>query len=504
MTPGLLLIRADANVATGTGHVMRCLALAQAWQDTGGRALFAIAETTPAVSARLQAEGFDSVSLPEATGAHSDASRLALLAHEKGAKRVVVDGYQFEAPYQRELKLAGLKILFVDDNSHAGGYAADLVLNQNPHATARMYEPREPYTRLLLGTRYCMLRREFNAWREYSREIPIRGRKLLVAMGGSDPENLTARAIEALSQLRLEGLEATVVVGGSNPHFALLERSAAEARQKIVVRRDVSNMAELMAWADVAVSAAGSTCWELCLLALPALLVDVAENQIAVARELHRRGCALHLGSSRDVSAEKIAYELERLLGSEEIRRSLSSRSRELVDGQGAARVVSALLVGDLRLRAAQKDDSHLLWKWANDPQVRAASFSSDPIPWERHELWFSSKMRNSDCRILIAEDEDGKAVGQFRVDWRSSQDGDLDISLSPESRGRGYGARLIDLGVASASAERGGGRLHAFVKPENQASRRAFESAGFRNSGMEDVSGQRAVHYVFVRQNQS
>jgi RimJ/RimL family protein N-acetyltransferase len=278
----------------------------------------------------------------------------------------------------------------------------------------------------------------------------------------------------------------------------LLERAVAGVgKKKIVLRRDVSNMAELMAWADVAISAAGTTCWEMCLMGLPALLVDLAENQTRVARELDRRGCAIHLGGSHDFSAEKIVEQGGRLLRSQEDRQAMSLRCRELVDEKGARRVVSALRGVELFLRPAQEKDSHLLWVWANDPGVRAAAFSSTPIPWEQHEAWFTSKMGDPDCHLLIAEDGQGRAIGQLRTDWRSSEDAYIDVSVSSECRGEGYGRKLIGQGVNRVLAERRSARLHAFVKPENRASRRSFESAGFGSLGEEYVNGHLAIHYV-------
>ena len=325
--------------------------------------------------------------------------------------------------------------------------------------------------------------------------MPPMGRRVLVTMGGSDPENLTERVVDALVLIELDELEAIVVVGGSSPHSDLLESPAGQRGKNISVRRDVTNIAELMAWADFAVSSAGTTCWELCLLALPALLVDVAENQTELAQELARRNCAIHLGGPRDFTVEQLASQLEALLRSGEKRRALSANCRELVDGRGSERVASAMHAG-LRLRSVQENDCRLLWEWANDPQVRRAAFSSDPIAWEQHEAWFASKMRDPDCRILVAEDAEGGAVGQFRVDWRSDQDGDIDVSVSSECRGAGYGAALIDLGASSVFAEKGE-RLHAFVKVENLPSRRAFEQAGFANLGEESVHGQLALHYI-------
>jgi UDP-2,4-diacetamido-2,4,6-trideoxy-beta-L-altropyranose hydrolase len=327
----------------GTGHVMRCLALAQAWQNSGGSAVFAMAETTPAVRARLQSEGFEILPVQRTVDAGSDASQLTLVASERSAEWVVVDGYQFNAAYQRELKTAGLKILLVDDNGRAAPYSADLVLNQNLHATEQMYERRESYTRLLLGTRFCLLRREFNSWRDWNREISPIGRKVLITMGGSDPDRFTEVIIQSLRLAKIEGLEATVVVGGSNPHWASLQRMASEFSGSLHLLRDASDMAELMAHADAAVSAAGTTCWEICLLGLPALLISVAENQRALAQELNDRGCAIHLGKPQDLSEERIAWQLERLLDSSEIRLSLSRRARQLVDGKGAERVTSIM-----------------------------------------------------------------------------------------------------------------------------------------------------------------
>jgi UDP-2,4-diacetamido-2,4,6-trideoxy-beta-L-altropyranose hydrolase len=473
---------------------MRCLALAQAWQDMGGRAVFAMAETTAALRARLASESCEVFMISSGAGSSEDANGTIAYGRDLQCEWIVVDGYHFTAEYQDSLKAAGFRILFVDDYGHARGYSADLVLNQNVCASEALYENRDPRTQMLLGSRYCLLRREFSAWRDWKRDLPLVGRRVLVTMGGSDPENLTARVVDALALVGIEDLEAIVVVGGSSPHAELVE-GRAQGGKNISVRRDVTNIAELMAWADAAVSSAGTTCWELCLLSVPALLVDVAENQTALARELARRRCAIHLGGPRDFTAQQLAQELERLLRSAETRRALSVGCRELVDGRGAMRVVSAMRAG-LRLRQAREEDCRVLWEWANDPQVRAAAFSSEPIPWERHQVWFASKMRDPDCRILVAEDERGRAVGQFRVDWRSEQDGDIDVSVAAECRGAGYGAVLIDSGASSVFAERGE-RLHAFVKVENEASRRAFEQAGFESLGEKLVHEQQAIHYV-------
>ena len=498
MGEGTLLIRADANLEMGTGHVMRCLALAQSWQDAGGSAVFAMVDPCTWARERLLKELVETLRISAAPGTEEDARQTAVLAREHAAAWIVVDGYQFGVDYQRTLKLGGFKILFLDDYGHAGRYCADLVLNQNVSADESAYEHREPYTRLLLGPRYCLLRREFNAWRRWRREIAPSGHRVLVTMGGSDPENVTEPVMAALNLMGDDKLEAAVVVGGGNARSELLGRAATGVGKKMALRRDVSNMAELMVWADVAVSGAGTTCWEICRLGLPALLIDLAENQTPLARELDRRGCAIHLGGPHDISSGKLGEQVERLLRSRDDRQAMSLRCQELVDGDGARRVVSALHSGGLRIRRAQESDGRLLWEWANESEVRAASFSSEPISWATHVAWFVEKLRQEKCHVFIAEDDKGTPIGQIRFDTRTDGDSEIDISIAKAWRGRGFAVPLIK--QAARLILNGGphARLHAFVKPENVASVKAFEKGGFKRGGIEQVQGNAAIHLIY------
>jgi UDP-2,4-diacetamido-2,4,6-trideoxy-beta-L-altropyranose hydrolase len=339
----VLLIRVDANVAIATGHVMRCLALAQAWQDAGGRAVFAMADSTSAVDWQLRTAGIETIRIDAISGSAADATCTADLARKCNPDWIVADGYHFSSDYQRTLKRTGLRLLFLDDNGHAQHYSADLVLNQNLHASESLYRNCESYTRLLLGPSYAMLRREFRGWSEWHRVVPVVGRKVLVTFGGSDPDNVTLRVLDALQQVRIEGLEVTVVVGGSNPHLASLEQAAAKLAHPVRLVGNATNMPDLMAWADLAIAGAGATCWEMCLLGLPALLIDLAPNQLQIAQRLDTSGVGLHIGTSRDFSPQTIASKLEAVLGSVDHRERMSQLGRQLVDGMGAFRVISSL-----------------------------------------------------------------------------------------------------------------------------------------------------------------
>jgi UDP-2,4-diacetamido-2,4,6-trideoxy-beta-L-altropyranose hydrolase len=339
-----LLFRTDGSLTMGTGHVMRCIALAQALQEAGGRAVFALADSTAGIQARLAGESCEALAVSGVAGSEDDAAQTIALVREKQADWIVVDGYQFGEEYQRALKTAGFKVLFLDDYGHSSHYWADLVLNQNAQANASLYAERESSTQLLLGPDYCLLRREFAAWRGWKREIAPVGSKVLVTMGGSDPDNCTATVIEAMGSK--SRVDVTVVAGGSNPHFDSLQRLTAQGGGRFRLLQSVANMPELMAWSDLAVSGAGSTCWEMCLLQLPMVLIDLADNQKPIARALEQLGAAIHLGASRDVTASEIAKRVSSVLVSESERAALSRNCGEFVDGRGAERVLGELSRG--------------------------------------------------------------------------------------------------------------------------------------------------------------
>jgi UDP-2,4-diacetamido-2,4,6-trideoxy-beta-L-altropyranose hydrolase len=251
-----------------------------------------------------------------------------------------------------------------------------------------------------------------------------------------------------------------------------------------------------MATSDVAISGAGTTSLEMCFLGLPALLIVLADNQRPAAEELNRRGAAINLGEGAEIRPSTLSPCLTRLVSSQDTRKTMSERGRELVDGHGAARVVRALRTHALEIRRATTADCKLLWELANDPAVRALAFSTASIPWEDHVAWFESKMQTATCHILIGEAQ-GAVAGQVRVDERPDGQGEIDVSVAREFRGEGVGSRLIDLAVHELFASTAMSRIHAYILPQNTASQRAFENAGFQKVGEEQVKGHRALHYV-------
>lgn len=502
MADDSLILRADASASMGTGHVMRCLALAQAWQDRVGEhcnCFFLMLQPAAVLERRLRAEGFDVVALAAPSGSIEDAAQVAEFAAKKKARWVVVDGYQFDAEYHRTLKDAGQKVLLVDDQGHTGTYFADLVLDQNLGADETHYARREPYTKLLLGPHYAMLRREFHPWRKFKREIASGGRNVLITMGGSDPKGLTERAIQAFNSLPLEKWQATVVVGASNPHLPRLSELSEGFEGRVRLEVDPGNMAELMAAADLAVSSAGSTCWEMCMVGLPAIVIDAADNQLPLASELARHQISLHIPFAQ-ASPGHIAASLESLIERADLRKQMSECGQALVDGYGADRVVAAMFARSMIMRPAEARDCRLLWEWANDRTVRQVSFSSAAISWEEHGRWFSEKLHDPTCLFLIFED-DGSPAGAARIQCTTAIDAEISITVAPQYRGHGLASHLIEQAVDGAFAKFATQRIHALVKPDNLASSKSFESSGFFLVGTKTVKAYEALHYIRERE---
>ncbi|MBK8136736.1 MAG: UDP-2,4-diacetamido-2,4,6-trideoxy-beta-L-altropyranose hydrolase [Chloroflexi bacterium] len=406
MTVQRLLIRADASAEIGTGHVMRCLALAQAWQDRGGAVTFCCASLPPALASRLASENIIVCMLDVAAASMADADAVIRLAGEIGASAVVVDGYVFGAAYQRRLKDAGLRLLFIDDNVHAEQYYADFVLNQNIHADAEMYMHCEPYTRLLLGTSYALLRREFRYWCGWRRPTINSVEKLLLTLGGSDPNNLTEQILTLLED-HYQTLSIRVITGSGNLHYGSLKQRAQQSSHRVTVHQNVSDMPEQMAWADIAISASGTTVWELIFMGLPTVLVIAADNQREIAERL----------STMNVARLATLSDLVAVLG--EFLESPPTIDRTLVDGYGVDRIVAHLRNDRIWLRRALYSDAQMLWNWVNDPHVRQMSFESNPISWETHLAWLNSSLEQSNRAVLIGYTMNNEPIGQIRLDKR-------------------------------------------------------------------------------------
>lgn len=341
---GGLVIRVDMSPTIGAGHFMRCLALAQAWPRERGPVLFVMAEGGARGAARLREEGFELEQPVVAVASADDARTLVQSVERSGAEWLVVDGYRFGPDFLRPLTGRACRLLFIDDEGAADLPPVDAVLNQNLHAAEELYRGLPGTSRLLLGLDYQLLRREFLAVKGPSRTVPDRARHLLVTLGGGDTQGAVDIILQALTRVAVADLQVRVLAGGQPQDREALAARAAELPHEIEVLGPVADMPAQYAWADLAVTAGGSTLWELAFCGLPALVTVLAENQEPSSRLLSERGAVRLLGPAADLKPRQVAVQLVSLLDDPAGRQKMVDAGCGLVDGRGAERLVQTML----------------------------------------------------------------------------------------------------------------------------------------------------------------
>jgi UDP-2,4-diacetamido-2,4,6-trideoxy-beta-L-altropyranose hydrolase len=334
-----LLIRADASTSIGTGHVLRCLALAQAAIDAGDEVRFLCCEIPDSLAERVRREGIEIITSFAERGNAKDLDALLLVA-QGWANVVVLDGYAFDQAFQGSVMGAGFRTMVLDDDRPGPDYAADILLNQNHHAKSEAYEGAQ-LGKMLLGPKFALLRREFRD--QPAREASYKTRHVLVTLGGSDPDNVAKKVIESLQFIGLKGIQARVLVGSSNPHEASLREAVETSGVQVELLSGVDDMRAQYEWADLAVSAGGSTAWELAFMGVPSVVIILVDNQESIAKSVWRAGIGRLVGWHQQVTPEQIAKEVRELLVSTSERDKMGRWGQELVDGQGAMRVLSVL-----------------------------------------------------------------------------------------------------------------------------------------------------------------
>jgi UDP-2,4-diacetamido-2,4,6-trideoxy-beta-L-altropyranose hydrolase len=333
-----VVMRADGGATIGLGHVVRCLALAGALAERGARVTFLTRAGEPAVLARLAAGGFAVAPVPAGDGPVTGVPALLERAAALGARAAVVDVHGLTVDEQAAIRAAGLRLTVIDDLAR-GRFVADVVLNQNADARPEAYAA-APHTRLLLGPRYALLRPAFVG----RTAAPPAGRpRVLLTMGGADPDNVTLQVLRQADALDAD-FALDVVLGPAFAHGDAVAAAARAARHPVAMHRDPGDLAGLMAGAALALSAAGTTCWELAHLGVPAVLVVLADNQAGNAAGLAAAGFALSLGVAARLSAPALREALAALLADPARRARMAAAGRRLVDGGGAARVAAEVL----------------------------------------------------------------------------------------------------------------------------------------------------------------
>ncbi|MFZ1640544.1 MAG: UDP-2,4-diacetamido-2,4,6-trideoxy-beta-L-altropyranose hydrolase [Candidatus Contendobacter sp.] len=493
-----IIIRADASIQIGSGHVMRCLTLAEALRERGAEVHFICRELPGHLGGVLAGKGYPVYWLP-APGA-DEAAIPAHTAHTAwlgvpwavdadqtrdrlaGLPEIgwlIVDHYALDRAWESRMRPLVKRIMVIDDLADRP-HECDLLLDQNLYeGMEQRYAGLLPADcRQLLGPRYALLRPEFREAREQLRQRDGVVRRILVFFGGADPSNETAKALRAIQRLERPDIAVDVVVGEANPHRAEIEALCAEW-PNASFHCQVTHMAELMAKADLAIGAGGVSTWERAVLAVPSLVIAVAENQRRVAEHLAATGGCLYLGPAETVTTDHIQQLLPVLYTNYFLARAIGACASQYVDGRGASRIVKVLMATHIVLRHATAEDCRNLYIWRNDEVTRRYSGDSLPIAWETHIQWFSKVIKRAD-RLLVIGECDSRPVGVLRFDLEGQQAA-ISVYLVPGNQGSGLGTALIEAGThylaqhAPAISE-----IVARVSIHNRASIGAFNGAGY------------------------
>ncbi len=356
------LFRVDASRRIGAGHVMRCLALADALGSSGADCRFVCRALDGNMIEHIDDRGYRVYTLQTVreladdqsgctnslgTDARIDAVSTSAVVNAFAPDWLIVDHYSIDQRWEREVNRFGMKMLVIDDLANRT-HLADVLIDQNLGRVSSDYEELVPEgCRVLVGPEYALLRRQFAELRPASelRRANPRYEILLVSMGGTDPFEVTGQILDLLQAADVTTWKRVQVVMGANAGG--LERvrwKAARMPVKAEVLVAASNMAELMFEADFAIGAGGSTSWERCCLGLPAVLVSTADNQVAVAEHLHRAGAAIYAGGFD--SSEWKNRLLNALAGAArpDTLRRMCRKALSITDGRGVSRVCETVL----------------------------------------------------------------------------------------------------------------------------------------------------------------
>jgi UDP-2,4-diacetamido-2,4,6-trideoxy-beta-L-altropyranose hydrolase len=319
------VVRADSGTRLGAGHVMRCLVIAREIVALGGRVEFVCRELPGNFIAQLRAEGHTVSTLGALPGGdlprgerlgvpwNQDAADTRMVLERNRADWLIVDHYGISAPWETALRPYVGGIMVIDDLADRP-HDCDLIFDQNFYDDLEQRYERwvPPHADRLLGPRYALLRREFLEARPRLRARDGNVGRILVAFGGSDSSNETAKVLEALGGAAFGHIDVDVVLGGMYVYKDMLRRTYG-ANLRIQFHENAPDLSILMAAADLSIGAGGTMNWERCYLGLPAVVIVIAENQSETSAALHRAAIVENLGWHARVTVADIAAAVARL-----------------------------------------------------------------------------------------------------------------------------------------------------------------------------------------------
>lgn len=338
-----LLIRVDGSYEIGIGHFMRSLALAQMWLKDRGNVYFLI-NNNEYLKDRVKKEGMDYIIHYNKSGSIDDANFLIKEVKKLNISWVIVDGYVFKEEYFNLIRNANIRYLIFDDKGELSYYNSNIILNQNLHGKKEYYDlKKENYTKLLIGTKFTLLRNEFLKYINYKKNIKDKANNVLITLGGSDIKNYSLKILKILINIDISDLEVIVLVGANNPHFNELQNYVNNINANVKLLKSVLDMPEIMKWADLAFSSGGSTVWELAFMGVPTIVGATSKAEEFLIKGLNDNNLFKTVGKLDNLNEKILENLFKEIIYSKKQREIMSQDGQIFVDGYGSKRVIDCM-----------------------------------------------------------------------------------------------------------------------------------------------------------------
>ncbi len=508
-----IVIRSDASLQIGSGHIMRCLTLANYLKNYAeilflcrpheGNLIRLIEQNQFSVKVLNPPNLISDNSLVHSQWLGStqkeDAQQcLKALGVEK-YDWMIVDHYALDKTWQFLMKESFRKLMVIDDLGDRF-HICDLLLDQNFGSNHNKYKgliPKNCY--VLIGPEFTLLRNEFIKWREISikRRSNYLIKNILINLGGVDKENFTNKIIKELEKSKLSReIEIIVVLGETSPHLEAVMLASKKSSFNIKVKTGVQNFAELMSNADLAIGAGGTTTWERCCLGLPTIQLVIAENQKILSESLSNINALVFLSSLSNLQSA-----LDKSMKNLEV---LSENSFNLVDGKGILRVSNLILLveffelglGLIPYQSLSRNDSLKILLMRNNIEIRKWMANKKIITIREHLNFISNLSDRKDCHFLVMKNN-YKIIGTMNFTSIEKVNGSAEFGIyaNPFLFEKGRGGRLMKAAILYAKNYLGIKRLNLQVYAENKAAMNLYKRHGFFKTSNVEGNREDLIH---------
>jgi UDP-2,4-diacetamido-2,4,6-trideoxy-beta-L-altropyranose hydrolase len=512
-----VVFRVDSSSKIGTGHVMRCITLAQILKKNRAKVEFICREHEGNIISKIFKEGFK-VHLLEFPNiintdnklTHSswlsvtqdqDANDCIKKIKSEKIDWLIVDHYSLDKSWHKKLKPLCKKIMVIDDLADRK-HLCNILLDQNFGRKKIDYLDLVPNDcNLLMGSNYSLLRSEFLKWRSYSlnRRINSKFKSLLITMGGIDRNNLTEQILKELKNCVLPNdLNIIIVMGSGAPFLKNVKLAANRLEYKTEVKEDIKNIAEIMANADIAIGAAGSTSLERCCLGLPTIQIAIAKNQVFSAKMLASHNVVMPINEIKEIGKLlKPPYDLLKAFG---------SKASTICNGTGAYKVFNQLIeykfnfdkYGEISfcnyINLNKKDKIQVL-NMRNHSSIQRWMYTKSNISLEMHNKFIENLENDISLRYFVIKQKD-KVIGSINFSKiQINKSVEFGIYTNPFNKSKGLGAILESVGSYYALMELGAKNIKLEVLSNNKRAIDFYIKCGYDNVFKEKKDSENLIY---------